>query len=580
LNSLKLTESTKTKFTTLPDIWLKAALLGSLWASVEIILGSFLHNIHMPLSGTFLAALGLILMINGYKRWPEKGLFWRTALVTATMKSISPSAIIFGPMVGIFMEGLVLEIMVRLFRGRWPGFIIGGALAVSWSLFQKIFVLLMTYGPNFVKLYEQLYFMAAKSLQLGDGVPVDLVKAIFIIDLSFGALVAGLAYRSKKSSISPNHISLRQDVGSHPENFLVSAVTQPYSLTLFFLNLLILIGGLTLLDELSLPLGGILVLVYVTLNIARYARSLKRLKRPQLWIQLIAIMALSGLLLGGWENQAAILSGLQTGLGMAIRALLVIFGFSALSIEFRNPIIIDWFGRRGMGIVFEAISVSFEVLPRLMKLVSEKQRIWRHPFQALSQFLSALEHLLLEHSVELTKIIILTGNQGDGKTNLIKELITANNLDGYSFSGLYTEGKWLEGERDSYEVIDIESGQSEILCERGGPVSSIQAGPFNFRENGISFGCDILKHPQKSKSEIVIIDEIGHLELNDQGWAKPLHNLVEAKQPLIWTIRPSLLDRVVAKWPVKYHLLDVTHTNIEELTTKIQQFLLPPPPAE
>ena len=143
----------KSNTSPLPAIWLKAAMLGSLWASVEIILGSFLHNLHIPLSGTILAALGLTLMINGYKLWPEKGLFWRTALITAAMKSISPSAIIFGPMIGIFMEGLILEILVRLFRGRWPGFIIGGALAVSWSLFQKIFVLLMTYGPDFVKLY-------------------------------------------------------------------------------------------------------------------------------------------------------------------------------------------------------------------------------------------------------------------------------------------------------------------------------------------------------------------------------------------------------------------------------------------
>ncbi|MBT3631717.1 MAG: hypothetical protein HN525_10405, partial [Candidatus Marinimicrobia bacterium] len=58
----------------LPDIWLKAAMLGSLWASIEIILGSFLHNLHIPFSGTFLASVGLILMINGYKLWPVKGL--------------------------------------------------------------------------------------------------------------------------------------------------------------------------------------------------------------------------------------------------------------------------------------------------------------------------------------------------------------------------------------------------------------------------------------------------------------------------------------------------------------------------
>ncbi len=569
---------------TLPDIWLKAAMLGSLWASVEIILGSFLHNLHMPLSGTFLAALGLIIMINGYKLWPEKGLFWRTALVTAIMKSISPSAIIFGPMVGIFMEGLVLEIFVRSCRGRWPGFILGGALAVSWSLFQKIFVLLMTYGPDFVKLYEQLYFIAARTLHLGDAVPFDLVKAIFIIDLSFGALVATLAYKSRKSTKISDQISLRQDFGSHPENFLAAAVSQPYSLPLFFLNLLILIGGLTLLDELPLFAGSLLILSYVTLNIIRYARSLKRLKRPQLWIQLIAIMGLSGLLLGGWEDQAAILHGLEIGFGMALRALLVIFGFSALSIEFRNPIIIDWFGRRGMGIVFEAISAAFEVLPRLMKLVSDKQQVWRHPFRALNQFMNALELLLLEHSLALGKVVILTGDQGDGKTELIKKLIAAMHPDQITFSGLYTEGTWVEGERDHYHVVDFVSGKTELLCERKHPISEIQAGPFNFREAGIAFGCDILKqvvseHSQavhKNDSAIVIIDEIGHLELKDLGWAKPLHDLVESRRPMIWTIRPSLLDRVVAKWPVKYRLLDVQHTSVDKLNRQVMDFLKTP----
>ncbi|MCF6238825.1 MAG: hypothetical protein L3J79_08455, partial [Candidatus Marinimicrobia bacterium] len=463
---------------------------------------------------------------------------------------------------------------VRLFRGRWPGFILGGALAVSWSLFQKLFVLLMTYGPDFVKLYEQLYFMAARTLQLGTGVPFDLVKAIFVIDLSFGALVAALAFRSKKSTPKSKPDLLRQDVGAHPENFLAATVAQPYSLSLFFLNLLILFGGLTFLDELSLPQGSAVILVYVTLNIARYARSLKRLQRPQLWLQLMAIMALSGLLLGGWQDQAAILNGLQAGLGMAIRALLVIFGFSALSIEFRNPVIIDWFSRRGMGIVFEALSVSFEVLPRLMKLVSAKQRIWRHPFQALNQFLSTLELLLAEHTAELSRVIILSGEQGVGKTNLIKQLLACPELADQKFSGILTEGTWQENQRDHYHTFDLETGASALLCERAEPVSKIRSGPFNFREDGIVFGRDVLDQAVSAKASVVIIDEIGHLELADQGWAAPLKQLVDLQQPMIWTVRTSLLDQVVAKWPVKYRLLDTKHTDVDELIRQIRNFLI------
>jgi hypothetical protein len=34
--------------TTKNDIWLKAAVVGSLWGASEIVLGSFLHNLKYP----------------------------------------------------------------------------------------------------------------------------------------------------------------------------------------------------------------------------------------------------------------------------------------------------------------------------------------------------------------------------------------------------------------------------------------------------------------------------------------------------------------------------------------------------
>ncbi len=559
----------------LPDTWLKAAMLGSLWASIEIILGSFLHNLHIPFSGTFLASVGLILMINGYKLWPVKGLFWRTALVTATMKSISPSAIIFGPMIGIFMEGVILELFVRLFRGKWPGFVLGGAIAVSWSLFQKIFVLLMTYGPDFIKLYEQLYFMASRSFGFEGDAPFDLVRAIFIIDLSFGALVAGLSYRNIRSQKSISFPDTKLETSSNQESLLVASARQPYSVLLLMFNLIILILGLTYLSDFSIPLGGFLVIAYVTVNIFRYNRSLKRLKRPQLWIQLIAMMALSGLLLGGWDSVASLLIGLETGISMAIRALLVIFAFSALSIEMRNPRIIDWFTRIGMGVLFDSISLAFEVLPQLLKRVSEIDGIWRHPFQTLSQLLAALEDLRVEHHSDNPRVIILTGNSGDGKTNMIKSIIENESLEGIDIHGFYSIGDWVENERDAYRIVDIRSQASELLCERSGPVSEWQAGPFNFRRPGLDFGCKILNSiPPQLSGNIVIIDEIGHLELKDEGWGICMNELVKSKRRMIWTVRPSLLDAVIAKWGLDYKVFDVKKYSEAQISGSIKSFLM------
>ena len=110
-------------------IWQRAAVLGSLWASVEIVVGSFLHNLNVPFAGSALAAFGVIVMTAGHRASPVKGVIWRAALICALMKSISPSAVILGPMIGIAMEGALLETCVRLSGGRAAGYLLGGALA-------------------------------------------------------------------------------------------------------------------------------------------------------------------------------------------------------------------------------------------------------------------------------------------------------------------------------------------------------------------------------------------------------------------------------------------------------------------
>ncbi|MCF7809303.1 MAG: hypothetical protein K9N38_12360 [Candidatus Marinimicrobia bacterium] len=557
----------------LPDIWLKAAMLGSLWASVEIILGSFLHNLHVPLSGTFLAALGLILLINGYKLWPQPGLLWRAALITATMKSVSPSAIIFGPMVGIFMEGLILELMVRLFRGRWPGFIIGGAIAVSWSLFQKIFVLLLTFGPDFVQLYEQLYLMAAKSLQISESVPFDLVRMIFVIDLFFGGLVALFALRTGYQSERLTADQTDHDEAVESSEIFTVSGDQVFSVPLLILNVLLFFSGLLYLDRFTLPVRAGLISLFVLFNIFRYTRSLHRLKRPSLWIQLTAIMTLSGLILGGVGSVDQIRIGLASGMGMALRALFVIFSFSALSIEIRNPLIINWFKQHKRRILFESLSVAFEVLPRMINVVSQKKQRWRHPFRTLNRMLGILEQLRKEHTTATARVILVVGTQGSGKTSRLQTILGSDKLNEFTFQGILTEGVWKAGERDHYHVRDIQTKQSELLCERGGPESSINAGPFNFRRSGLDFGCQALMEIEDVPGSIVIIDEIGHLELRDEGWAGCMETLLLRGRAMIWSVRPALVEAVKSKWALAFETHVVEEENLDDLLEKIRVHL-------
>jgi len=57
----------------LSEKWIKASIIGTIWAASEIVLGSFLHNLKVPFSGNILTAIGLIILISISYTWTEKG---------------------------------------------------------------------------------------------------------------------------------------------------------------------------------------------------------------------------------------------------------------------------------------------------------------------------------------------------------------------------------------------------------------------------------------------------------------------------------------------------------------------------
>ena len=146
----------------LKSIWLKASVIGSFWASIEIILGSFLHNLRIPLTGTILSFISVYMLISFLQVWKENGLIIRAGLVCALMKSISPSAIILGPMIGIITEAVLLEFFIFLLGKNLLGYMIGGAFAVLSALIHKLASLLILYGLNFIKILSSLFTYSVK----------------------------------------------------------------------------------------------------------------------------------------------------------------------------------------------------------------------------------------------------------------------------------------------------------------------------------------------------------------------------------------------------------------------------------
>ncbi len=224
----------------LKPVWLKAAVLGGLWASVEIIIGSFFHNLRLPFAGTILAANATILMIAFYQMWPEKGLIWRAGLIAALMKSISPSAIILGPMIGIMSEALIIELFIRFFGNNLISLSVAGALSVSSALIHKIVSLLILYGLNIVKIYVNIFHFFAKQLRLENANPWILVFIVLAVYVIFGIVSAVIGIRIGKKSVSSNvGLSGFKAEDKKSNDILSTNPNQSFSLFLFFIHIII-----------------------------------------------------------------------------------------------------------------------------------------------------------------------------------------------------------------------------------------------------------------------------------------------------------------------------------------------------
>jgi nucleoside-triphosphatase THEP1 len=552
----------------IPDIWLKAALLGSLWASIEIILGSFLHNMRIPMTGTLLSAVGASILIGGHQLWPEKGLFWRAGLICAVMKSISPSAVIIGPMIGIFMEGVLLQLGIRLLGTNTLGYMVSGALAVSWSMVQKIINLLVALGADFVRLYENLYHYAARNLGLDTMGPFDLVLVFYLLQMFMGAIVALFAIRVGKSArhITPQNISRTASASQ----VLDVDPTQDFSLPLLGLHFLAVISGLTLLSHFALWWTGPLVGIYIAFLLSYYKRSLHRLRKASLWIGLFVVIMLSALFLNGFSAKTWNWNGLIAGLTMSVRAVLVILAFTAISIELRNPKILNWFMRKGLQNFPKSLAVAFETLPYFISFLSEQRHI-------LKRFKTILPTLLKQADVWLTEfqnmpvhplpVVILTGTSGQGKTTLVREIIDILNSKNYNIQGIYAPGYWKDNQRDGFDIVDIASGERTQLCRNQATADSVSVGPFSFRQSGITFGRDVLSHTSLQTADFIIVDEVGPLELRGNGWAPALDHLMESVQsPMLWVVRTKVIREVIIRWVIEDPIVkDIKDTHAQEI---------------
>jgi nucleoside-triphosphatase THEP1 len=550
-----------TKKRELSEIWIKASIAGTIWAASEIVLGSFLHNLRVPFSGNILTAIGMIILISVSYIWKDKGIFWRAGLICAAMKTMSPSAVIFGPMIAIISEAVLLELSTTFFGRNVVGYLTGSSLAMSWNLFQRIANFIIIYGFNMVELYTNLINYAEKQLHLQFNaiwLPIILLLGLYIL---FGLFTGLLGIKVGKLLVI------------HPADFTYSKIKNQfygnsnkikgefnYSLIWLLTDMFVIIGLLAMLNYTSWYLCFFIISIAVFIWSLRYKRALRQLKRPKFWMAFIIITLITAFVFSRLQSSLqSVWSGLIIGIQMNLRATVIIVGFSVLGTELYNPRIRSFFSKTYFRQLPLALELSFDSLPYIIGNVPDLKSVIKNPVPMLHQVIAQAEYRFEEiksRQYIIQQVIIITGSVNEGKTTFLLKVVEVFRENKIRTAGLYSRKIWKNNGIIGYNIVNIQSGEEDAFLRQERKKEQDKIGRFSVMPKGYQKGLEILKPENNTGADIIIIDEVGHLELSGEGWARSIESLLHNSQNhLLLVVRNSFVNQVLEKWRFENYLI-------------------------
>lgn len=560
---------------TINEKWIKASILGTVWAASEIVFGSFLHNLKIPFGSNLLTAIGIIILVSTNHLWNEKGLCWRAGLICALMKTISPSAVVFGPMIAIFSQAALMELSIRFVGKNYGAYYLGAILAMSWNIFHKAMNFIITYGYDIVKLYGNILAYAQKQLRIEQDIFWLPIVILFIVYAILGVLAAIIGIRIGKKLI----IEDKRQIANSAMNFIATqnknTLSFDYSIAWLCFNIVAMIGSLVLLNFFHYTFWLTAITSLVIIWSIRYKRALKQLMKPNFWVLFIIITLLTAFVATKINQSSATWESiLFVSLAMNFRAALIITGFTVLGTELYNPIIKTYFLKTPFKQLPLALELSFEILPTIIANIPDFKSSIKQPIGVIYQVLSQINYRLEEIKNKLNfsrKIFILTGEKEQGKTAAIQSMLKSFEQNNISVGGIYSPRVKENDITIGYDIVDIHNNKTEIFLREKGDKSLEQIGKFHIFKEGLATGKNALNLTNIMNKNIIVIDEVGKLELENNGWFHAINDLLHhAKHHIVLVVRNQFVKDIIDKWHIeKYSLYDVAHHSNTEINNDI-----------
>jgi len=174
----------------------------------------------------------------------------------------------------------------------------------------------------------------------------------------------------------------------------------------------------------------------------------------------------------------------------------------------------------------------------------------------------------------LASIWLVTGPPGVGKSTLVSRVVLRLKSAGVIVGGCVTAERRVKGERVGFEIRDLTNGtQGELASisrSLGPKVGKYRVNLADLASVGAKGVSDAAL-----RSEIVVIDELGPMELTSPEFRKAVRSCLDSGKPVLAVVHERLEDDLIVEMRSRaVATVELTQHNRDEATEGLTQEVL------
>ncbi len=148
-------------------------------------------------------------------------------------------------------------------------------------------------------------------------------------------------------------------------------------------------------------------------------------------------------------------------------------------------------------------------------------------------------------------IYLVTGSVQGGKTTYLSQLSELLKKRGLKICGFLCPGSFVAGKRAGFTLQNIKNGKQVALASALETPEWTPYKRFWFNPEAFTLGSEWMGECLAQAPDVVIIDEVGPMELEGSGWSDILETVENSSVPVqIWNVREKLIREVMKRWGI------------------------------